>query len=601
MPAQARPGAGAADEARRLLSRGDAKGAAAVLEEALPGATAADRPALIDALRDAYDAAARKAEADGRKADAEAYRDNLEILGRKSPSASPPAPAREPDPAPKPDPTDAPASPVSDPNPVKSAESPAPPAIEAPQVDRASEPPAPPQGPAASLPEPPPLPPPTDVRVKPAASQPADHPAQAKGHTDPDAPEVTLPRGRVPAAAPTTPTLQEADTAFVAGRYADAGRVYFALDRAGTLPPDRRGHWAYCRAVDVVRRINARPASAREWASIDSEIQAIRALSPSNWIGEYLRNLASERTRDGRSRSARSNKLVLRGNSPDEPTAPAQPQPIATPAPAARVSWSPQPVTTTNFQVVHVEKDRELAQRIAQAAEAARKAQMKRWNPATASTPWSPRCEIVLFPTAAEFCRETLQPADSPGFSTMGMNGGRIVMRRVHLRADHPNLVKAILPHEVTHVVLADLFPHQQIPRWADEGMAVLAEPRDEQAVRAADLDEPLRSGQLFRVDDLMTMDYPEPKHWPLYYAQSVSLTRFLVESGSPDQFIRFVQEAQRGGFETALRQVYGIPDFNELHSRWLVYARDHTAATAEVASSSSDRNPSKPPAPPRR
>ena len=86
----------------------------------------------------------------------------------------------------------------------------------------------------------------------------------------------------------------------------------------------------------------------------------------------------------------------------------------------------------------------------------------------------------------------TGQPEDSPGFSTMGMNGGRIIARRVNLRADHPTLLPAVLPHEITHVILADLFPTQQIPRWADEGMAVLSEPADEQQRRAADLDEPL-------------------------------------------------------------------------------------------------------------
>ncbi len=92
----------------------------------------------------------------------------------------------------------------------------------------------------------------------------------------------------------------------------------------------------------------------------------------------------------------------------------------------------------------------------------------------------------------------------------------------------------AILPHEVTHVVLADLFPSQQIPRWADEGMAVLAEPHSEQRLRAADLDKPLTSGQLFKLNELMVMDYPDGKYWSLYYAQSVSLTRFLVDQEAP-------------------------------------------------------------------
>ncbi len=40
-----------------------------------------------------------------------------------------------------------------------------------------------------------------------------------------------------------------------------------------------------------------------------------------------------------------------------------------------------------------------------------------------------------------------------------------------------------------------------------------------------------------------MAMDYPDAKDWSLYYAQSVSLTRFLVEQGPPEQFIQFVHE----------------------------------------------------------
>ena len=41
-----------------------------------------------------------------------------------------------------------------------------------------------------------------------------------------------------------------------------------------------------------------------------------------------------------------------------------------------------------------------------------------------------------------------------------------------------------------------------------------------------------------------MSMDYPEGQYWGLYYAQSVSLTRFLVEQGTPTQFVQFVQQA---------------------------------------------------------
>jgi len=189
-----------------------------------------------------------------------------------------------------------------------------------------------------------------------------------------------------------------------------------------------------------------------------------------------------------------------------------------------------------------------------------------------------------VYPDAATYARLTGQPADSPGYSLMGQNGGKIVSRRVNLRADHASIDTAILPHEVTHVVLADLFPARPIPRWADEGMAVLAEPADEQRNRAKDLTDPLSTGRLFPVKGLVAMDCPADQHWGLYYAQSVSLTRFLVAQGGHAQFIRFLQAAERNGFEPELRKVYKIDGCGDLQTRWLAFARAEPAEeTASV------------------
>jgi hypothetical protein len=227
-----------------------------------------------------------------------------------------------------------------------------------------------------------------------------------------------------------------------------------------------------------------------------------------------------------------------------------------------------------------------LAEKAAQAAEAVRTQQARRWGSSAARTEWSPACDIYLYPTPKDFAHLTGQPETSPGFSTMGVNGNRIVSRRVNLRANHPQLLAAILPHEITHVVLADLFTQQQIPRWADEGMAVLAEPLAEQVNRASELTDPLREGRVFKLSELMAIDYPSADSWNLYYAQSVSLTQFLVEQGSPEQFISFVRGAQRKGVEIALRESYHIDGFTELENRWQIFARRQAA---EIATSSRD------------
>ena len=231
---------------------------------------------------------------------------------------------------------------------------------------------------------------------------------------------------------------------------------------------------------------------------------------------------------------------------------------------------------TANFRIYHA--DASLAAQAGKAAESVRSQQARRWGSSATRSTWSPRCDIYLYPTPRDFAQMTGQPETSPGFSTMGVNGNRIISRRVNLRVDHPQLLAAILPHEVTHVVLADLFTQQQIPRWADEGMAVLAEPLSEQLSRAADLSGPLAEGRVFKLNELMAIDYPSAEAWGLYYAQSVSVTQFLVEQGTPEQFISFVRGAQRQGIEQALREVYRIGGFAELENRWQNFARRQAA-----------------------
>ena len=233
---------------------------------------------------------------------------------------------------------------------------------------------------------------------------------------------------------------------------------------------------------------------------------------------------------------------------------------------------------TPNFRIFHF--DARLAELAADAAEKVRAAQAKRWGSPALQKPWNPRCEIHLHPTGKTFAQATGQDEHSPGFSTIESNGNRITTRRVLLRSDHPQVLAAILPHEVTHVVIADLFTVQQIPRWADEGIAVMSEPGTEQNLRAADLHDPLSAGQVIDLRQLMSTDTPDAKDWSLYYAESVSLTRFLVEQGSAEQLIKFVRESGRKGIEPALRDIYGLGGFAELQERWQAYAREQLASS---------------------
>ncbi len=440
-----------------------------------------------------------------------------------------------------------------------------------------------------------------------------------------------LPIGQAPTPAlPARPDdLAAADRLFRAQDFDAAGKLYAGLAARKALPEERRPHWAYCRMKAVVRRINANPRSMREWDAIETEVRAIQQLTPKNWYGEYLMNLVTETRRSRRRRSPSAGNMVVRGSSPDGPEPAIQPpgrrrplrsretpnaRPTAPPSPAlpsardpslilpgslalpeadgspsAGAADAPQATNgvrwqvheSPNFRVYH--HNRRLAEQAAEVAESVRSAQARRWETAATQSEWTPRCELYLYANGKEFAEATGQPATAPGLSTISNDGSRVVARRMSLRADNRLLLTATLPHEVTHVVLADLFAAQPIPRWADEGLAVLAEPETELRHREADLKGPLDEGRVFEAGRLLAMDYPDPKDWRLFYAQSVSLTRFLVDQGSSARFIQFLRESQRIGTEAALRNVYQIEGVAALHERWLDYARKQ--ADTEIAS----------------
>src|SRR6185436_11357861 len=85
---------------------------------------------------------------------------------------------------------------------------------------------------------------------------------------------------------------------------------------------------------------------------------------------------------------------------------------------------------------------------------------------------WQPICEITLHNDGTAYAAATKQNATAPGHSSIKTVSGKVASRRMELRADNPELIGVTLPHEVTHVVLGDLFADTALPRWADEGMA---------------------------------------------------------------------------------------------------------------------------------
>jgi hypothetical protein len=224
---------------------------------------------------------------------------------------------------------------------------------------------------------------------------------------------------------------------------------------------------------------------------------------------------------------------------------------------------------TSNFRIFH-NQDREFAEHVALIAERTRVTMSKKWFGAD-QTPWTPKCELVLHATGADYQRQTGVPSTSPGHSRIETDPTtyQVTGRRIDLHLDTMGMLEAILPHEATHVVLAGNFGAHQVPRWADEGMAVLTEPLEKIEQHRRNLAKAQHEGLLFGVRELMDLqNYPDGSRIAAFYAQSVMLCDFLTSQKGPETMTAFLRDGLEQGYEPALRKHYGWT-FRELQSNW--------------------------------
>ncbi|HZT81032.1 MAG TPA: hypothetical protein VFA26_12445, partial [Gemmataceae bacterium] len=340
--------------------------------------------------------------------------------------------------------------------------------------------------------------------------------------------------------------LEKAEQEFNARRYDAAARLYEQAHQADPAAAAAgRDRWAYCRMFAVAQQLNQPPSGGPAYPELEREVRQAMSLAPRlEGFGKDLLKRIQER----------------RGGPADDGT-PVEVRHLERSADGWAVA------ETANFRIKH-NQPRELAQKAAETAERTRAAMSRKWF-GQADGPWSPKCDIYLHATAQDYSRATGVPAQSPGHSTIRSEGPRVLARRIDLHCDDPNLLTAVLPHETTHVVLAGKFD-APVPRWADEGMAVLTEPREKIDRHLRNLPQHRQERQMFYLRDLMNLnDYPHPSRVGAFYAQSVSVVQYLSDLKGPQTFTAFLRDGMRGGYETALRKHYDIKDFNDLEQRW--------------------------------
>jgi hypothetical protein len=207
---------------------------------------------------------------------------------------------------------------------------------------------------------------------------------------------------------------------------------------------------------------------------------------------------------------------------------------------------------------------------------------------------WSSRCQIQFDPGAGGDNGTT-------AFTFGTSAGGKPVLAsaRMDLRGDFMHTLTALLPHEVMHAVLATHFA-KPLPRWADEGLATLAESGTDPAAENERCLKLLDAGRGVRMSAFLRMtEYP--RDLLALYSQGQSVARFLVSTAAPvgdtelkdlpdvgdlfksgsDAHRRLIAFIRLGGetntaesWARAAKVVYGFKSLDELEKAWLAWLK---------------------------
>jgi tetratricopeptide (TPR) repeat protein len=363
--------------------------------------------------------------------------------------------------------------------------------------------------------------------------------------------------------------LTRADQEFNQNHFEQAKKLY---EQASALDPKGasscRERLAYCKLHHVVEELN-KPAAKPRLVELEREARVALSLAPRLDFGKkVLAEIELRRNPASATSSRPETQVVVRQRE--------------------RNSDGWLACETAGF-IIYYKETPEFATQAAQAAESVRATMQQKWF-GGACREWNPPCVIYLHPTAEDYSRATGQ-YNSPGHSSIRIENGHFIVRQIDLHCDDPNMLTAILPHEATHIVLASGLGEQQVerlPRWADEGVAVLTEPREKVDRHLANLAKARQDGQLFSCRELMELpNYPQnPRQISTFYAQSVSLVEFLSGLQGSQTFMLFLQDSMRYGYEKSLQRHFNIGSFSQLEERWTAHIAGDQSVASRVAGS---------------
>ncbi len=196
-------------------------------------------------------------------------------------------------------------------------------------------------------------------------------------------------------------------------------------------------------------------------------------------------------------------------------------------------------------------------------------------------------------PTWGQPCplKVTVTMSGSSGATTFAFDRGAILSMDMHIEGTSDRLIASVLPHEITHTVLAYRF-RMPVPRWADEGGSVLSEDEPERERHEQMVRQILQQGRAIPLRRLFNLAQ-YPRDVMSLYAEGYSVTNFLVGQSSRSVFLTFVAQGMQGDWDGALRTHFAYQNVEELERAWIQHVRTNRQPAVELASGNRRREAS--------
>ena len=182
------------------------------------------------------------------------------------------------------------------------------------------------------------------------------------------------------------------------------------------------------------------------------------------------------------------------------------------------------------------------------------------------------RCKIYIYDDGEDYVEKGKLMQWSHGVAS-------VRTRTIHTFPMAHGFFDSTLPHELGHIIFRDVIGQEiDVPQWFEEGVAMQQEKAKrfgaDEAVQGA-----MKSGTFFslgKLSDVQLTTKTDPDVVNLFYAESASVIRFMLNEYGQQRFNMLCQKLKEGmAFESALyNSYYRFKTIDDLSKVWENYLK---------------------------